>query len=273
MGKAVFWMPMRQILLFLLYCCCRFLSSKKGGFLRLFHENMNCLTDYHSRLLPMMGEHIASPKDSVACMRLLRERFGISKFYIISDYDCREESVAMFRLRQKHAEEELQALASNEFRIETAGCALVLPDVSKMLGLQKLRLPKTNYLPIRLSLTSDADARLLELNRLLYHFPLRPLFLSFDQYEKTCSNEEVQRLLSIPNAAYQFSYRSLTDPKTCEKLRFLMRKRAPILFGTEISSPNEAAYYELDYYLDCARREFTVFEFETLFFQKKIFQS
>ncbi len=221
----------------------------------------------------MMGEHITSPKDSVACMHLLREKFGISKFYMISDYDCREESVAMFRLRQKRAEEELRSCLPKEIRIETAGCALVLPDVSQMIGLQKLRLPKTDYLPIRLSLSRDANARLLELNRLLYHFPLRPLFLSFDQYEKTCPKEEIERLLSIPYAAYQFSYRSLADPMNRAKIRFLLKKRAPILFGTEISSPKEAAYYELDYYLECAKREFTVFEFETLFFQKKIFQS
>ncbi len=180
----------------------------------------------------------------------------------------------MFRLRQKRAEESLRSLISTDhFRLESAGCALVLPDVSKMIGLHKLRLPKTNYLPIRLSLIKDADARLIELNRLLYHFPLRLLFLSFDRCVNTCSKETVDRLLSLPGVAYQFSYRSLTDPKICEMLRVLLKKRAPILFGTEISSPTEAAYYELDHYLDCARREFSSFEFEALFFQKKIFQS
>ena len=235
---------------------------------------MNCLTDYHARLLPMMGEHIASPADSLLAMDLLHEKYGIKRFCLIAEYDYREESVAMLRLRMERSLESMASLLQKrEFRVETAGCALVLPEVSRMEGLHRLRLPKTDYLPIRFSLARDADARLLELNRLLYHFPLKLLFLSFDQLAATLDQDALDRLLSLPSVAYQFSYRSLTDPRIRDILRLLLRKRAPILFGSEITSPGEAAYYELDSYLECARREFSCFEYETLLFQKKIFQS
>ena len=142
-----------------------------------------------------------------------------------------------------------------------------------MEGLHRLRLPKTDYLPVRLSLSKDADARLFELNRLLYHFPLKLLFLSFDQLTATIDQEALDRLLALPGVAYQFSYQSLTNPKIRDILRFLLRKRAPILFGTEVSAPLDAAYYELDSYLECAQREFSRFEYEALVFQKKIFHS
>lgn len=233
---------------------------------------MNAYTDWSCRLLPMMRDCLSNPKDSAEALSVLRERCGITRFCMMPEFDCRSESVSGFLVRRERAMQELKTLLPDGLWIRAAGASLLCPGLSEAVGLHKLYIPGTPYLPLRLPLQPNQPWAATELNRLLYHTKHQLLLLSFHLYEKLYPPDLYQRLLELPGAAYQFSYQSLILPEIQAVLHKLIQRNVPILFGTSVNSLSKACYYELDYFLQVASEQFTAYEYDTLFFQKRIYR-
>ncbi len=225
--------------------------------------------DWNCGLLPMMGDLITTPQDTAKALLLLKEKFGLSRFCMTPEFDCVQDSVAAFLARRDRVSSELLPLLPSDIKMMPGASVLLRPGVSQERGLKKLLLPTTDELPIRLPYFSMSNDASVELNRLLYHFPWRICFLSFDSYLNHYSKEEIERWSSLENVSYQFNYRSLESPEVRLLLRHLIDKNATIRFGTEIHSYGKACYYEFDRFISLANEYFTEYERDILFFPKK----
>ena len=106
---------------------------------------MRAYSDWNCRLLPMMGDLIANPENSIRSMKLLKEKFGLSHFCMMPEFDCTQESISAFLIRRDRASKALQAGLPKDIKITLCGAALVSTGLSTEMGLQKLRLPKSIY--------------------------------------------------------------------------------------------------------------------------------
>jgi len=226
-------------------------------------------TDWNCRLLPMMSDQVTDPRETAEALTLLRDRFGLKRFYMMPEFDCQTESVPMFLLKRERAKQELSSLLPEDVRVDFAATSLLLPNLSKAPMLHKLRIPRTNDLAIRFSPFDDETKVAPELNRMLYHTPYRVLLMAFEQCVSRFSPETVNRLLTVPNVAFQFHFSALEDPIVCKLLHEMVRKNKTVFFGTGIKSLGKACYYEFDHYVSLAKNEFSDYERDVLFFPKQ----
>lgn len=233
---------------------------------------MRVYWDWNCRLLPGMFEHVWTAEECLKVLSLLSERTTINRFCFMPDYDCSAESVSVFLIRLQRALDEVQPLLPKNLHVCACGRAALLPGLSQTEHLDRLILPRTDYLPIFLPLTGYRDYMDVELNRLLYHSKFRLLFTSFDHYPVLYPPDMIDRLIRLPNVAYQFNYKSLSNPQMIQTLKVLLQRNAPILFGTSVNCMEKAAFYDFYSYLNSANKEFNEFERDDLFFSRRIYR-
>ena len=196
---------------------------------------MKMLTDWNCHLLPMMGEWITAPKDTRDALLLLNARTGIRRFCMLAEFDCGKDSLPGFLIARDRAMREIKPLLPEGFHVFAGGYIRLRPGISEISGLRKLCLPRTGLLPVLLPWAGFSRETALEWNRLLYHTSLHPLLME---------------------TAYQFDYRSLCDPEIRNAVRFLIGRRATVLFGTAVNSPGSAAFYDYQAAVAAAEADF-----------------
>lgn len=232
---------------------------------------MRYYTDWDCRLLPMMGDLIANPKESVCSLLHLQEKFGLSHFCMMPEFDCVYDSVSSFLTRREKAYDEIAELLPKNIHL-TLGCAaLVRPGLSQERGLKKLLTPRSKRLSIRLPLDRITNEVAIELNQLFYHFPYSLLFLSTDSYFDFYPIEDIERWTCLPTTAFQFNFRAFENKDAIRLIKLLLSKNKDIFFGTAINSYGKACYYEFDHYISLAKQHFNDYELDLLFFPKKTF--
>ena len=228
--------------------------------------------DWDCRLLPMTGELITRPEETIRSLLLLKEKFGFKRFLFTPRFDAEFESVTAFLLRRDRSLKELQALLPDGISVSCGAVSVLTAGLAEQLFLRKLCMPKTNYLPIMLPFYGDKQIISLELNRLLYHSPYRVLFYSFDTALYYYSKADIERWINLPNAAYCFRYQSIEQPEIRCILRRLMERNVPILFGTGLNAYEKACYYEFDHYIRVAADHFSEYECDLLFHSNQLYK-
>ena len=77
-------------------------------------------------------------------------------------------------------------------------------------------------------------------------------------------NEIIEKLLRIEHAAYQFSYRSLRDPRVIGVVKRLMNAKKPILLGTGWDQPEKCLSNDLFGDMEAAKPSFSKSEWNAL---------
>lgn len=225
---------------------------------------MKQLVDWNCHLLPMMGEWIRSPQDAREALVRLNARTGIRRFCMMAGFDCEKESLPCFLLERDRAVRELKTVLPEGYRIIPGGYVRLRPGVSEIRGVTKLCLPRSDLLPVLLPWNGMTQADALEWNRILYHLPVRPLIMEAEHFLTGYPKDDVGRLLHLRQAAYQFNYLSLTQPEIRFALRVLSVRQATVLFGTAVSSPGAAAYYDFRSAMEAASAAFGAARCEAL---------
>ena len=162
-----------------------------------------------------------------------------------------------FLIARDRAMREIKPLLPEGFHVFAGGYIRLRPGISEISGLRKLCLPRTGLLPVLLPWAGLSRETALEWNRLLYHTSLHPLLMETDHFIRDgFSPEKVKRLLRLEYTAYQFDYRSLCDPEIRNAVRFLIGRRATVLFGTAVNSPGSAAFYDYQAAVAAAEADF-----------------
>lgn len=215
-----------------------------------------------------MGDLVTNPEETVRSLCFLNEKFGLTHFCMMPEFDCKQESVSAFLIRREKSLGTIKDQLPSNIRISLGASVLMSEGISEEINLKKLLLPGTDLFPIQLPYFPTGEIAA-ELNRLLYHFPYRILFLSFDSYLDFYSGGDIERWLNLPNIAYQWNYSALENSRAREMLKFLLSRNSTVLFGTGLRSYGKACYYEFDHYLSLASKHFSDYEIDRMFFPKK----
>ena len=228
--------------------------------------------DWDCRLLPAVGELISKPNEAAESIILLKEKFGIRQVYLMPTFEAETESIPLFLLRRERAMKAIRSLLPSDIHLHPAATSLLTPGLLGERSLGKLRIPATDYLPVKFPFVYDWNEVMTSFNQLLYHSPYRLLLMEFDALTDFYPREEIQRWCCLSNVAFCFRYQSLEKPEIRELLKLLIQRNAPICFGSGLNSYKKACYYQLDHYLALADRYFTSYEKSVLFFNKKLFR-
>ena len=207
---------------------------------------MDYYVDWNCRLMPAMKGSVQSPEDAVTAMLELSQKFHLTRFCMMPEFDPLSESVSMFLLRRDQSEKQLCDILPKELKVKYAAGIHLVPNLHQETNLKKLLFTKDGYLPIILPITDYADWIDLELNRLLYHSSYQKLlFLSCDIYEKLYPKEAMERLFRIKHAVYQFNFQALTDPFFCKRISTLLQEKKTVLLGTSLNTVGKIFHYDL----------------------------
>lgn len=229
--------------------------------------------DWNCRLLPGMREGTESAEEAVALLQRLKDDYGILRFCMMPQFDPSQESIRAFLLRRQNAKERLLEMLPEKMHIRVSAALLLTPDCSELHELEKLTL-LPGLLPLRPPIAAWTDWMDAEMNHLLFRRHLTPLFLSFELSTILYSAETVRKLMRIPNAVFQFGFRSLTDPAVCRIIHALLQEKHTVLLGSGIRHQQKADNYDIAHYLFRAEDHLTPAERNILlnsnvFFWKK----
>ena len=226
---------------------------------------MNTYIDWNSKL-PLHTSYT----ETAEALLFMHEHFRIKRVCFMQDYDERINSVAAFRIRREKALKDLSEILPSSLKISYHAAVHLTKELSSCAELHRLTITKQKLLPLLLPMESYADWIDLELNRLLYKNRISPLFLSFELYPILYPEEALQRLLRIPNAAYQFNYRAFTVPSQARMISSLLQRGATVLLGTGCTSAQKVFCYEFEHYLALAKESLTASEYTTLLKNAKL---
>ena len=228
---------------------------------------MNRFTDWNCGLLPDGLELLGNAKDAVSGLRILSERTGFLRFCFLPVFDPQEASLSEFLFRRDRAIRMLSDQLPENFRLIPSARMMLPPDgiLSNDPKWKKLCIPKTDYLPVTFFLWDSPVAIENRLAKLTRHSGFAILLPSAERILSVFPKDVSDRIFRLPGMVYQFSYSALRDEKVLAILNLLLNRKAPILFGSSVSTPAQAARFDLEYDLELARAHFDRLSFETLF--------
>ena len=217
-------------------------------------------------------ETITQPiQNDVPDTLLYLRRNGIHRVCFTPTYFHTEMSVALFFVWRDMAYKTVEALFPQDVSVRLETSVMLAPNLHQCNSLKKLLLSKRHYLMLRMP-QYYKEWMDYELNRLLYHTKFNKLlFSSFEICVAHYSEEQLQRLMRIRYAAFQFSYASLADPVVCRVIRELLHQKQIVLLGSGISSVDHAQQFSLSEVLSRARNHLTDSELERVLLQTKFF--
>lgn len=234
---------------------------------------MDYFVDWNCGLFPAIRSANLTYESTFETMCFLHKRDHISHFCLMSEYTPAYGPIPAFLIRRNRIARELKLQCPKELKLHFATSTPIFPKLHLLTDLSKLFLNADHLLPLTLPLAPYEDWIDLELNRLLYHGNIRPMFLSFDLAVKLYSDDILQKLLRITHAVYQFNYRSLTDERILRSISHLLHNdsQATVLLGTSVDSFHRASFYETEYYLQTASNYFSPSDFQILLHQGRAF--
>lgn len=228
---------------------------------------MEHLVDWSFRVTA--GE--AYPHEAIQAMEHLNERFGVSRFAVMPEYDARLCSVPLFLLRLARDADRLREALPSHLKIKLLPRVYLSKGLARTEHLNRLSFGKYRYLALQLPWGEYEDWMDTELHRLLYECGYRLLLTSCELYPAFYASETVERLFRIPQAVYQFNYRALADADSRRYISKMIGQDQKVLLGTGLTTLGKAWQYELSHYQKAATNHLSVADCQRLLHQSRVF--
>ena len=231
---------------------------------------MDYFIDWSYRLtVPTNGERL--PREAVQAMEFLFERFQISHFCIMPDFDANLESVSLFLLRWDRIANRLRSLLPPHLKIKIVPCVYLTRELSGTEHLNRLLFTKNRYLPLQLPLGEYAEWMDYEIHQLLYRQKYNLLLTSCERYPEWYPPNVTEKLFRIPHAVYQFNYCAFCDEGASQYISQLLERRQTVLLGTGLTSLGKAWQYDFSHYQKTATKKLSVADYQKLMHQNRSF--
>lgn len=221
------------------------------------------LTDWNCELLS--GVRVSEDLDvseTIETMQFMRENHGFSRFCMMPIYDCVKEPVSIFLVKRTSYENAVSCQLPTSLFVRYSAKVLLRKGLSEIADLKKLTDQTAGYLPLMMPVAEYRDWIDEELNQLLYKKHFKLLIMSCELIPYLYPKEATERIFRIKNAAYQFQYSSLAEPKIRRLVYNLLHSGKTVLLGSGISSLRGAWNFDLPYYRACAKELFLKSELE-----------
>ena len=191
--------------------------------------------DYHNHALPGMHDGPSTVEDSIALLTAMRQA-GVSRVLLTPTYRPFFESVRRFKQRRAKAWNSISRHCPHDMRIQLGALVALEAECCSSPEISHLALPHTPYLLLELPLASFPDWFDYEMHLLMHRRKLKPIFAGFERCMVVYSEAEVDHLLRIPGAVYQFGMRSLEREQVQAVIAKLQKMGKTVLFGTGVHS-------------------------------------
>ncbi len=192
-------------------------------------------TDFLNKSLPMPTEGPSNVSQAAQLLSGLRDaeigrvifapRF--SPRYVTGDGSIR----AFLRVRN-NIFRTIKPHIPSGIRYSLAADILMYPGCFNDPLTERLTLPGSRYVMVSLPFPNFYDEIWKDINKLVYHTGLRPVFTEFNRYLLTYSDTEIKKLLKVPGAAFQFNVRSLDYKDTVKFVISVVSEGKQVVFGT-----------------------------------------
>lgn len=129
-----------------------------------------------------------------------------------------------------------------KFNISVVPTVYLAEDTPYIKDLKALTVPKTNYIFIELPFSDTSEYVPQAINKILYSLKLIPVFTDFHIYNSTYDYDEINRLINIKGAAFQFDLSHSVLPQCIKTIKQILKNGNTVLIGTSCdhSSFNKA---------------------------------
>jgi protein-tyrosine phosphatase len=204
---------------------------------RINTADLRIFTDYHSHVLPGMDDGAQDLATSTTMMTMYRNQH-VKRLVATPHYYAHKETVHKFLKRREEAfnrfgelRDYLTVLPGAEVRVEHGLCET--PQVDRLtMGESKCILFELPFSPLK-------EWMLSEVLNIAYSYKITPIFAHIERYTELFTTEDMERLLSIQDAVYQISNRTLFKRDTRAFVLDLANAGYKIVFGSDAHNSHE----------------------------------
>lgn len=106
------------------------------------------------------------------------------------------------------------------------------PETHYIKNISKLTLNNSRYIFIELPFVYSPEYVPMALNRLLYSCNLLPVFVDFQFYARLYPEVELEKIMRIKGAAFQFNIKNAYDPCSIKLIKRILSNGNTVLIGT-----------------------------------------
>lgn len=190
------------------------------------------LTEYHCHILPQIDDGSKSVGMSLEMISMMRTQ-GVGRILATPHfYAHKEESAAKYLDKRQEAYNKLIEADSSCSDILLGAEVAVEHDISKLEGIDKLRLADTKYILLELPYAPFASWYIEEIDDIAYEYGLRPVLAHIHRYLDFYSKSEMQEVLKT-EAILQFNNEAFGNLKERRFVKSLMKEGYPYIFGSD----------------------------------------
>lgn len=208
------------------------------------------LTDYHCHILPQMDDGAESVEMSLQMIQMMKMQ-GVKRIVATPHfYAHREKSVNRYLEKRRNAYEKI---VQSDADILLGAEVAVEHGISKLPGIDKLRIADSNFILLELPYASFSHWLLEEISDIAYEYGLTPILAHIHRYLGLYSKSEMAEVLKT-DAVLQFNNEAFDNPKEKKFVRTLIKEGYPYVFGSDAHNLTDRKP-DWDLLMDKAKRE------------------
>lgn len=188
-------------------------------------------TDYHNHCLPGMDDGAKDVAVSLQMLSLLKNQ-SIDRVVATPHYYPHREGLASFLKRREQALEQL-VQKQTDMRILSGAEVALERGLETLPDLDRLTLHGSRYLLLELPYAPLKKWMLEEIHNIAVNWDIVPVIAHLDRYLIWYKTKDLAEVLAIPDSVIQLNYSALKKRKSRKLALDLIRKRYPVLFGTD----------------------------------------
>ena len=191
-------------------------------------------TDFHCHILPGIDDGAADLDVSLA---LIKEQAaqGVKTIVATPHYRKHQMSVSRFLKRRQEAYESVMKQAYPGMpRILLSAEIALEHNLYELEDIEQLGNAEMNTLLLEFPFTTSYHKWMLEeVEEISYKTHMQIIIAHIDRYVNIFSESEINEILSIPDAIFQFNLSAFSERKGKKLVKKLIKEEYPILFGTD----------------------------------------
>ena len=190
------------------------------------------LVEHHCHILPQIDDGSKSVEMSLEMIGMMKAQ-GVEQIIATPHfYSHREENIASYLAKRQAAHEKLVQADSSNSDIMLGAEIAIEHGISKLDGIEKLRIGDTRYILLELPYAPFAHWYLNEITDISYGFKLTPIIAHIHRYLEYYSKAEMEEVLKL-DAIFQINNEAFGNFKEKKFVKSLIKDGYPYLFGSD----------------------------------------
>lgn len=190
------------------------------------------LTEHHCHILPQIDDGSKSVEMSLEMIAMMKSQ-GVGNIIATPHfYAHREESISKYLEKRQYAYQSLVSADKSCADIQLGAEVAIEHGISKLEGIEKLRLGDTKYILLELPYAGFQHWYLEEINDIAFEYALTPVIAHIHRYLDYYSKSEYAEVLEL-NAIFQINNEAFGNFRERRFVKSLINEGYLYLFGSD----------------------------------------